>query len=116
MRRTLRIVAVLAALIPASVAAGADCRPDFVVPASYPTAIAPFQIVASDVDADGLLDLVIGTGDISAAVAVRLGKPDGTFGPSIPRPTFTGTYAFAVGRYDADAYPDVVLSTFAAGL
>ena len=73
-------------------------------------------VVATDLDRDGKLDLVIEYAE--KTVAVLLGHGDGTFAPptTFPASAFTDTTSgegvrIAVGDMDRDGKPDLVLST-----
>ena len=85
---------------------------------SYATgSVGPYILIASDLDRDGLLDLVSANrgGD---SVSVLLGRDDGTFKKAIVSSTrsATGTgngpYSIAVADFNLDGVPDVVTANF----
>lgn len=64
----------------------------------------------ADVDADGIVDVLT-----SQDVAVRLGTGDGAFSPS-SQPITPSTGDIAVGDFDGDGHPDLVVDDFMAQL
>jgi hypothetical protein len=66
-------------------------------------------IAAADLDADGLLDLVVanrGSNDVS----VLVGRGDGTFAEEARLGPVSRPVAIAVGDVDADGLPDLVVA------
>jgi len=80
----------------------------FQTPASYIAGTAPRTIVATDLNQDGILDLVVGD-DLGNAVYVLLGKGDGGFKPGVPFSTTNEPDTIAVGDVNGDHIPDVVV-------
>lgn len=71
------------------------------------------SLALADVGGDGALDLVTAEG---AALVLRFGLGDGTFGPEHPFVSPSGAHSLAVGRLDDDALADVVVAGGAAVL
>lgn len=72
------------------------------------TGAAPVQVVAADLRKIGILDLVVAEAD-SQTIGVFLGNGDGTFAPEatylVPRPPLS----VAVGDFNGDGHPDIVV-------
>ena len=65
-----------------------------------------------DLDGDGLLDLVTATSNYQQTISVRLGKPDGTFGPQINKQGNIQVLGSAVANFTNDSDPDMVVSNY----
>ncbi|MCC6336895.1 MAG: VCBS repeat-containing protein [Myxococcales bacterium] len=77
----------------------------FVAPASFPVAT-PVGLAAADIDADGNMDLVVGT----TGVAVLLGNGDGTFdAPIVMYPSLGRISVMAVGDLNDDGRTDLAV-------
>jgi PKD domain-containing protein/VCBS repeat protein/cadherin-like protein/Big-like domain-containing protein len=70
-----------------------------------------FQILAADLNHDGLIDLAFGNRGVIEAASIRLGNGDGTFRPQVDYPVAGGSYFGDVGDLNADGHPDLVFST-----
>ncbi len=118
MNRTIKTFALAGALLFAAPGARGEeagaCRPDFLTPATYGTATYPGTLDLTDLNLDGYPDLLVTTLDSSAALSVRLGAADGTFGAAINRSGSELPLAAAVGAFDADSSPDVIVSGYGA--
>ena len=78
---------------------------NFIAPASFPIAT-PWGLAAADVDADGHMDLVVGT----TGVALMLGHGDGTFDPPVVMyPSLGRVTVMAVGDLNDDGRVDVAV-------
>jgi hypothetical protein len=76
------------------------------------TGMYPTSVAVGDVNRDGKLDLVTGD-DLSGtggAVSVLLGNGDGTFQPHVEFAAGTSPYTVAIGQFNGDHYPDLVVS------
>ncbi|GMU58682.1 MAG: hypothetical protein AMXMBFR34_04450 [Myxococcaceae bacterium] len=74
-------------------------------PASFPVAT-PVGLAAADIDADGNMDLVVGT----TGVAVLLGNGDGTFdAPIVMYPSLGRISVMAVGDLNDDGRTDLAV-------
>ena len=91
----------------------------FTSPRSYPAVSLVREVTISDVNGDGKSDLVVGlAGTPTGQLAVLLNNGDGTFGAPIvttlSTSTPSGTYpvisGIAVGDFDGDKTPDIVVS------
>ncbi len=72
----------------------------------------PATLDTSDVNLDGYPDLLVTAFDSQAAIAVRLGLPDGSFGSPILTSGSVDPYYATVGAFDAGSTPDVVTGGF----
>ena len=85
----------------------------FELPVSYAASF-PVAVVAADVNGDGKPDLVVaGQGAFSydpATVSVLLGNGDGTFQPGESYPIGKESSSVAVGDFNGDHKPDIVVS------
>jgi hypothetical protein len=81
---------------------------DFQEPVFLPSYDYVHSIVATDLDADGDLDLVLGS-HYSAAVSVFLGHGDGTFEPRRDYETGPAARSVAVADLDRDGHVDLVV-------
>jgi hypothetical protein len=77
---------------------------------------APFNLIASDLNLDGVLDLVCSNRG-SDDVTVLIGRGDGRFEDARVSPTgmMTGPYAVHVGDFNRDGVPDLVTANFVSG-
>ena len=82
-------------------------------PASYAVGLTPGPPVLADLNGDGVLDLVVApsTGS-SGNVSVLLGYGDGSFQPAVSFPAAAGAQSVAVGDFNGDGKPDLIVSTF----
>ncbi len=64
------------------------------------------RLVLADLNADSKLDLIVAT-DQENAVAVFLGRGDGSLAPFVQYPQGQFTSAFAVGDFNGDGVPDM---------
>jgi hypothetical protein len=80
----------------------------FQTPSSYIAGTAPRTIVATDLNRDGILDLVVGD-DLGNAIYVLIGRGDGTFKPGVPFSTPHEPDSIAVGDVNGDQIPDVLV-------
>jgi hypothetical protein len=81
-----------------------------VSPAQLVTGNIPYAIVAADLNADGILDLVVAN-STSNTVSVFLGNGDGTFTPATATPaTGTTPMALAIGDFNNDGFLDIAVA------
>jgi hypothetical protein len=76
-------------------------------PAEYPVAKDPLSLVLEDFDADGHLDLAVGTAE---HVAVHLGGGDGSFREPVTYMPGPGTRYLHVGDFDRDSDLDLAVT------
>jgi hypothetical protein len=84
----------------------------FQVPQIYPTDqgpgfAGPADVTVADLNGDGIPDLIYAD-YVTANVAVRLGKGDGTFGPERTYPAGKGAHEAVVADVNGDGKPDLV--------
>ena len=85
------------------------CSPEFLSPTLYPQLGSVQNITVEDVNGDGRPDLVLDIYSDNLGIGVRLGQPDGTFGPPILSPTTWRPISLAIGEFDQGAPPGIVL-------
>ena len=86
---------------------------------SYPTGRIPESVAIGDLNGDGKPDLVVAnffSPDINtpATISVLLGNGDGTFQPQTTYPAGLNAYSVAIGDFNRDGKPDVVVANNAA--
>ncbi len=69
-----------------------------------------FGIAVSDLNGDGNQDIVVSE-EVGSAVAVLLGRGDGTFQPIISSPALPGGQTIRVDDFNNDGIPDLALQT-----
>lgn len=73
----------------------------------------PFRVVSGDLDGDGDPDLAVSvSGSGSGGVVILLGNGDGTFAAPVSYPVAGDTRSLAIGRFNGDAFLDLVSSQF----
>lgn len=72
------------------------------------------DIVARDVNGDGVLDLIVSNGG-SNNISVLLGQGRGRFAPALLTPTGADPKSLAIGDFNRDGKLDVVTANFADG-
>jgi hypothetical protein len=87
---------------------GGGWRPAVTVP--MPGGVVALTL--ADLDADGALDLAVGTLD---SAAVRLGQGDGTFGDVVEYAPFGSPLGITTGDLDRDGDADVVIADYDGG-
>ena len=88
---------------------------------NYPTGISPQAVAVGDFNQDGIPDLVVandgctpspnGCPGAAGTVSILLGNGDGTFRPSREYAAGTSTVSVAVGDFNGDGKPDLVVVT-----
>lgn len=80
---------------------------------NYGVGNVPHSVVVGDLNADGLLDLVVGNA-YSQTVGILVGNGDGTFGPAINFSTDVSSTPFSVALSDFnnDGKPDIATANF----
>ena len=75
---------------------------------------APGWVAAADLNGDGNVDLVVANNEStgSAGVSVLMGRADGTFHSAKYYPCTHGTYYVAVGDFNGDRKPDLVVANY----
>jgi len=88
----------------------------------YPAGPEPYSVVAADFNGDGIFDLAVTNSNCSAfpncnagTVSIMFGNGDGTFQSPVPYSTGTDTdpYSLAVGDFNGDKIPDLVVTNYA---
>jgi hypothetical protein len=92
----------------------ASCRPDFLSASRYAMSGTPLMISTADLNGDGLPDVVTAVGNYSQAISVRLGQPDGSFGPMINQATNDSVQFAVVGNFTNDTVPDLIYSSYSS--
>ncbi|MGO4884122.1 MAG: FG-GAP repeat domain-containing protein [Bryobacteraceae bacterium] len=92
----------------------------FAAPADCGQFVASCYVLATaDLNGDGKLDLIVLGGDVdgtgTAKAEAFLGNGDGTFGGLLPIASGLEVRQFAIGDFNGDGHPDVVLSNEANG-
>lgn len=77
-------------------------------PFDFQVGTTPQAVVATDVNHDGKVDLVVGN-SFGNSFSVLLGQGDGTFLAKTDYATETGPAAIAIGDVNDDSHPDVVV-------
>ena len=81
---------------------------------AYPLGAAPSQVITSDFDGDGALDVAVacwGGND----VRILANNGNGTFGDPLILPTDPMPYGVAAGDFDGDGYVDLATANFSFG-
>src|SRR5262249_31341063 len=82
---------------------------------NYSTGVAPGTVAVADFNRDGIPDLAVAnrggttTGDHQGTVSILLGKGDGTFRVAVDYAAGTNSSAVAVGDFNGDGIPDLVV-------
>lgn len=84
-------------------------------PVTFPAYLGPSSLQLHDMDLDGILDLVTSDYD-NNSVVVQLGDGLGNYGTAVNATAAVNPEDFAVGRFNADAYPDVILGSTYSGI
>jgi hypothetical protein len=96
---------------------------NFAPPTYYPTGQGADGIAVADLNGDGKLDLITGNecdsqtcsyGDSPGSVSVLLGNGDGTFQSHVDYPTGLASTSVAVGDFNGDGKPDLVVGNYDA--
>lgn len=85
-------------------------------PASFQAGVDPTSVIVGDVNGDGDPDLVATNGDYDGdggggTVSILLGGPGGTFGAPTAFPAGVYPTSVAMGDFDGDSLPDLVVGT-----
>ncbi|HEY6801032.1 MAG TPA: VCBS repeat-containing protein, partial [Agromyces sp.] len=82
----------------------------FAAPVGYETTPdgGPAQLVAADLDGDGVLDLAVANFNAPGSFSVLLGKGDGSFAAPVEVGTFDTPFSIAAGDPDGDGDIDLV--------
>src|SRR6266446_9666615 len=78
---------------------------------SFDTRGGAADVAIGDLNADGILDLVVPT-FITNTVSVMLGNGDGTFGPERTFVTGSDPFSVAIADLNADGKPDLVVANY----
>jgi hypothetical protein len=90
---------------------------------SYPVGANPSSVAVGDFNGDGKLDLAVANSNLngianesSTSVSVLLGNGDGTFQTAVNYPAGTNPISVAVGDFNGDGKPDLVVANAYGGV
>jgi hypothetical protein len=107
----LRLLSVLALLVPATLAASGNCPIEFGPAHGFAVPGSPAAIVSADFNSDGRPDLAVTTQQSTLTLSIYLQLQDGSFAPGATYSLPGGSGAMVEADFNGDGFPDLVIAS-----